>query len=327
MTLAELADHLRGTLGVRHKLDIQPVHDLLRGYGHPEVANGDDCAAIPDGNGYLLLAIEGLLPSFVEKEPWFAGYCAVMVNVSDIYAMGGRPIAVVDAIWTNGADRAGPIWDGMTTAAARYGVPIVGGHTNARNPAGDHLAAAILGRAQKLLTSFDAHPGDLLIAAIDLRGEWFGSYPYWNSSTTADGLRLRGDLDLLPQIAEDGLCRAAKDISMGGLIGTAVMLAECSGIGFTLNLGAIPKPAGATLDKWLTAFPSFGFLLAVDPHRAEAVCQRFADRGIAAAPVGACTAGGQCLLRDESGGEATFWNLCHDTFIGFGLGAAPRGSR
>jgi AIR synthase-related protein len=325
MTLAALVDHLRGTLGVRHKLDIQPVHDLLRGVGHPAVAIGDDCAAIPDGDGYLLLAIEGLLASFVEKEPWFAGYCAVMVNVSDIYAMGGRPIAIVDAVWTNGADRAGPIWDGMTTAAAKYVVPIVGGHTNSRSPSGDHLAAAILGRASTLLTSFDTRPDDVLIAAIDLRGEWFGPYPYWNASTTAGGARLRGDLELLPRLAEEGLCRAAKDISMGGIVGTAVMLAECSGVGFSMDLDAIPKPAGATLEKWLTAFPSFGFLLAVDPAHADAIVARFNDRGITAAAIGTCTADGLCVLRDDAGAEATFWNLNDEAFIGLGASAAARG--
>ena len=60
------------------------------------VPNGDDCAVLPDGNGHLLLAIEGLVQDFVEQQPWFAGYSAVMVNLSDIAAMGGRALAVVD---------------------------------------------------------------------------------------------------------------------------------------------------------------------------------------------------------------------------------------
>ncbi len=335
MTLRELTGHLRNLRGVKHKLDIQPVHALLGAAADGPVAVGDDCAAIADGDGYLLLAIEGLLDEFVSAEPWFAGYCAVMVNVSDVYAMGGRPLAVVDALWTAGADRAGPIWDGMRAAAAKYAVPIVGGHTNSRGNA-DHLAAAILGRAAILLSSFDARPGDVLLAAIDLRGEWFGPYPWWNASTTADGARLRADLEILPALAEAGLCRAAKDISMAGLVGTAAMLAECSGIGIGIDISTIPAPfagqrpksglAGEeafaiaspgtpgegqgqgllfpqgkacrspnaphsnplpeyrerekianadeseilTLAKWLTAFPSYGFLLAVSPsHVAE----------------------------------------------------------
>ncbi|MFH7168792.1 AIR synthase related protein, partial [Klebsiella pneumoniae] len=60
------------------------------------VPAGDDCAAIPDGDGHLLLAIEGFLDGFVAADPYFAGFCGVMVNVSDIAAMGGTPVAVVD---------------------------------------------------------------------------------------------------------------------------------------------------------------------------------------------------------------------------------------
>ena len=116
------------------------------------------------------------------------------------------------------------------------------------------------------------------MAAIDLRGSWFGPYPYWNASTGADGARLRGDLEVLPDLAEAGLCAAAKDVSMGGLVGTAAMLAECSGVGVTIDVSAVPAPAGAALAKWLTCFPSYGFLLAVPPAHTSAVAARFAAR-------------------------------------------------
>ncbi len=318
MNLPELAQRLRGLRGVHHKLDIQPIRHYLAAGPINAIANGDDCAAIPHGEGHLLLAIEGLLDQFVMAEPWFAGYCAVMVNVSDIFAMGGRPLALVDALWTAGADRAGPIWQGMTAASAKYGVPIVGGHTNSRATF-DHLAAAILGQAGKrLLTSFDARPGDALVAAIDLRGEWFGPYAYWNASTAADGSRLRGDLEVLPGLAEAGLCAAAKDISMGGLVGTAAMLAECSGVGVSIDVSAIPAPPGVGLEKWLSSFPSYGFLLAVSPRNVAEVCRRFAERDIAAASIGSFDDSPVVALTDAAGTRETFWDLRHESFIGFG---------
>lgn len=59
------------------------------------IALGDDCAAIPDGGGWLLVAIEGFLSDVVAQDPWFAGYCGIMVNVRDFAAMGGWPLAVV----------------------------------------------------------------------------------------------------------------------------------------------------------------------------------------------------------------------------------------
>src|SRR5690606_28604325 len=217
VTLASLCEQVRGARGVAHKRDIDAVmqalgtHPLAAG-GQP-IPLGDDCAAIPDGDGWLLFAIEGFVNEFVEKEPWFAGYCGVMVNVSDIHARGGRPIAVVDALWSRDGDAAQPVLAGMAEASRIYGVPIVGGHSNRRNDR-EQLSVAILGRANRLLTSFDAKPGEHLVAAIDLRGRFHEPHAYWDASTGAPAARLRADLDLLPAIAEDGLARAAKDISM-----------------------------------------------------------------------------------------------------------------
>jgi AIR synthase-related protein len=239
VTLAALIDQLRAAAGLRHKADIAPVLERLNITGHEAIAIGDDCAAIPDGDGYLLFAIEGFVPGFVQAEPHFAGYCGVMVNLSDIAAMGGRPIAVVDAIWARDAEEAAPVLAGLADAAQRYGVPIVGGHTNTRAPAG-MLSVAVLGRARKLLTSFAAQPGQVLLAAIDLRGTMRASGPYWDASTGAAPADLRENLDILAELAEDGLCAAAKDISMAGLAGTAIMFMEASGCGAVIDLNAAP---------------------------------------------------------------------------------------
>jgi AIR synthase-related protein len=315
-SLEELTARLVGARGIAHKLDIRHAHAALRWMpsGANAVRNGDDCAALRDGDGYLLFAIEGLLEAFVAAEPWFAGYCAVMVNVSDIAAMGGRPVAVVDALWCTSPERAEPLWTGMQAAAAAYGVPIVGGHTNVRSAA-DYLAVSIVGRAEHLLTSFDAAPGDVLLAAIDLRGDYFLSYDYWNASTGAPAERLRGDIALLAGIANDGLCLAAKDISMGGLPGTAAMLGECSGVGLTIDIDAVPRPPGVDVERWLRTFPSFGYLLAVPPAFADAVTARFAARDIACAPVGVCTRERRIVL-EHRGERATFWDLQAAPFTG-----------
>ncbi len=311
--LGALCDRLRAAKGMAHKADIALAHRGLSGAGTPWPL-GDDCAAIPDADGYLLFAIEGLLDEFVRREPWFAGYCGVMVNISDVTAMGGRATAVVDALWTAGHERGARIFAGMRAAADAYGVPIVGGHTNARSD-GDRLAVAVLGRARQLLTSFDARPGDALLAAIDLRGAYFDPYPYWNCSTEAPPERLRADLDILPALAADGLCAAAKDISMGGVLGTLLMLMECSQVGARVRLERIPKPPSAGLERWLTSFPSYGYLLAVAPEHVAAVRRRFGQRGIACAQFGECTPGGALTveLEDQS---AVFWDLGSEAFTG-----------
>lgn len=322
MTLPELTDALRGSPGFAHKRDISDVMAAL-GRALPggvadmaqAVAVGDDCAAIPDpsGEGWLLFAIEGLVEEFVARMPWFAGYCGLMVNVSDICAMGGRPIAVVDALWSDGADSSAPVLDGLAAASARYGVPIVGGHSNHRAARGQ-LAVAVLGRARKLITSFDAQPDDDLILAVDLRGAFEEPYPYWNASTRAPAERLRGDIEILPRLAEDGLCDAGKDVSMAGAIGSALMLLECSGVGAQIDLDSIPRPDGVPLLRWLLSFPSFGYVLSVRPQQRLRVLERFAARGIAAARVGRVTAAPEVWLT-QRGERALLWNVKDQPFI------------
>ena len=320
--LASLVTNLQQSVGILQKRDIQTAADALQlpAIVGAEIRNGDDCAAIPDGHGaeqerYLLLAAEGMSPSFVERDPWFAGWCAVMVNISDVAAMGGWPIAVVDAIWSQTAAESQAIWQGMKAAAAAYGVPIVGGHTNCQSPH-PGLAAAILGRAGRLITSFDASPSDALLVVTDMRGEFYQDYPFWNAATTADPARLRDDLKLLPEIAEAGLCCAGKDISMAGLAGTLLMLLETSGCGAILELDRLVKPEAVPWEKWLTSFPSFGYLLAVAPSNVAEVIAKFQARDLSCIEAGVVTAGQQVHLRYQAESQL-FWDLASQKLTGF----------
>ncbi|WP_395372453.1 sll0787 family AIR synthase-like protein [Komagataeibacter diospyri] len=314
-TLLRTLRHGRALAG---KQDIAETVAILGRDTSDGIRLGDDCAAIPDGDGYLLLASEGFQDSFVRAMPWFAGYCGVMVNISDIAAMGGRPVAVVDALWSDTSEAAASILTGLHEGARTYGVPVVGGHTNMRSTH-NSLSVAILGRARHLLTSFDARPGEVLIAAIDLRGRWHDPHPFWDASSalchTEGAARLRDDLDLLPGIAEDGLSRAAKDISMAGLLGTALMLAECSGIGMTITLDDIPRPDDAPMERWLSAFPSYGYLLTARPEDARAIIARFQARGITAAIIGQCDMTRRLDIIWD-GEKETFWDLARMPLMG-----------
>jgi uncharacterized protein len=312
--LDRIARDLRAARGLASKRDIAAVASRLSLSAVSAIPIGDDCAAIPDGDGYLLFAIEGFLNEFVEHDGWFAGWCGVMVNVSDIAAMGGRPIAVVDAIWANGEAAATPLLDGMRAASQAYAVPIVGGHTNTRTDR-SQLSVAILGRANALLTSFDAKPGDHLVAAIDLRGRYREPFANWEAATNAPTARLRADLDVLPSLAEGGLADAAKDISQGGLIGTTMMLAECSRVGARIEIGRVPKPDAAPLERWLQTFPSFGFVLAVSPDNVDAVVDRFNRRHIAAADIGEFTTDQRVVVGDAESAE-TIWDFTRESLMG-----------
>lgn len=319
--LTELVAALRSAPGILDKRDIQTAAFHIDHYvpssisGQP-IALGDDCAAIPDGEGYLLLAAEGLWPPLVVAEPWFAGWCAVLVNVSDIYAMGGYPIAVVDALWSPSGEQADALWQGMMAASRTFDVPIVGGHTNCHSPYAA-LSVAILGRAHHLITSFGAKPGDTLILATNLSGRLHPRYPFWDTATMADPEVLRRHLKLLPVVAEQQLCSAGKDISMGGLIGTTLMLLETSRCGAILNVDAIPQPDSVPLDHWLLSFPSYGFLLSAPADAVSSLQRLFHTEGLTCEPIGQITPEPQLVL--TAGRESqVFWNFRDTALTGFG---------
>ena len=267
-----------------------------------------------DGSGYKLLAIEGFINRFVAEDPWFAGWCGVMVNLSDIAAMGGRPLAVVNALWDEAQPHAAQILQGMAAASRAYQVPIVGGHTNLRSDR-SQLAVAVLGETASPLSSSAAQAGQTLMVAINLQGRWHPPGNNWDAATRADPAELRRALALLPELAAEGSLCAAKDISQAGLAGTLTMMLESCGLGAEVTLEQIPIPAEIDLEQWLCAFPSFGFLLAVDEARCHEVAQRFAACGIACAVAGHFTREQKLILRYREQ-RACYWDLTQQPFTG-----------
>jgi uncharacterized protein len=195
--------------------------------------------------------------------------------------------------------------DGLAAASRAYDVPIVGGHTTVTGSGATLLAAAILGKAHKLITSFDARPDDCLLTAVDLRGRYRGDKPFWNASVGAPAERLRQSLRILPLIAERGWCRAGKDISNGGIIGTLSMLLACSKVGAELWLDQIPRPENVPLERWLISFPSFGYLLCVAAEDVSKTIALFNELGVACGQIGQITESPSLVLSYGSA-RATF---------------------
>ncbi len=309
--------------GVGQKLDIQDVAQSIKGalanVDHP---NGDDAAAIANTQGYDLLAGEGFMPEFVNTDPWFAGWCGVMVNVSDIAAMGGRATAVTNTIWSDDKELVKQIFNGMSAASNVFNVPIVGGHTNLQSPT-TQLAVSIFGKANSLLSSFAAEPGHALVAAIDLRGSFRRPFLNWNAATTAPPERLRADLELLPKIAEQQLACSAKDISQAGLLGTTVMLLESSEVGAEIDLTKIPKPDDVDWLDWLCCFPSFGYLLTTPVDKLDELLSVFNDRDISAAQIGAITKDKMMRVDYESQNEV-FWDIGKQALTGMTKNNQPK---
>ena len=306
---------LRASSVFTAKTEIQVAAEFFRAGGGEAVRNGDDTAAIRDGDGWLLFAAEGIIPSLVRSNPYLAGRSAVLANVNDVYAMGGRPIALVDVL---SADESASreLCRGLRDGADRYGVPIVGGHT-LRVPHSPSLTVAVLGRARRLVTSFDARVGDRLVLVTNDDGHWLSDHGFWNATLPRNDAALKGHLELLPLAAEAGQVLAGKDVSMSGLAGTVLMLAEASGVGARLDLDAVQPPPGVPLIPWLLAFMSFGFVLSVRPEAVEAFTAPYLARGLRAAVIGDVVEGSVVTLR-RAGDESALWDWQVNPFTGMG---------
>ncbi|TCN38891.1 putative N-acetyltransferase (TIGR04045 family) [Kribbella orskensis] len=234
------------------KSDLGP---LLQGIG-PAGFIGDDGAPVPGSD--LVAACDAIVPSLVERDPEWAGWCSVLVNVNDLAAMGAEPVGLLDAIGARDRSFATRILSGLRQAAQAYGVPVLGGHTQFGVPAA--LSVTALGRADRPVPGGGGRPGDAVRLTADVGGGWRPGYAgrQWDSTTHRSGAELR----LMTKAVKEAQPAAAKDVSMAGAVGTLGMLAEASGCAAVLEVADIPKPATASMGDWLTCFPGFAMLTA-----------------------------------------------------------------
>jgi selenophosphate synthetase-related protein len=271
---------------------------------------GDDAAIVAHGGELLLMCAEAIVPTFVRADPRAAGAAAVVTNVSDIRAMGGRPLALVDTVVSPDRAHARAVLDGIGWAAGLLGVDVVGGHlTIGHAPA---LSASCTGVARRPLTDAGARAGDVVLAAFCTDGRYTGPDSlFWSSLRDREPERLRDDGEALVEVAEGGLVSAARDVSMPGAAGSLLQLLEGAGLGAVLDVGAIPRPPGVEPGRWLLTFPSFGFVLTAPPQLAERAVEPFARRGLACAACGVLDDGRALRLRDGAQ-TALVWDLASE---------------
>jgi len=289
-----IAKVVREYEGVKRKHTIGEMVKALRiDAPHVIAAFGEDAAVIEHGSGEaLLLAADGIWSKLMEADPYWAGYCSVLVNIHDIAAMGGHPIAMVDIFSISKTTVQEQVVKGMHDASAQFGVPIVGGHLHPDAPY-SVIDVSILGfaRLDSVIYSHTAQVGDSVVAAIDLNGRVHPSCALnWDSVTMKSAAEVRAQIAVMEQIGKKHLVTAGKDISNPGIIGTLGMLLEVSGRGADIDLDRIPKPDlmknNLTFELWVRMYPGMGFILtAKKPHVAELV-KLFAGVGMTAKEIG-----------------------------------------
>jgi Selenophosphate synthetase-related proteins len=296
-TLDAIVESVLANPGLRSKAEIGLVGEVLG----PEATGGtdwlggpgDDGAVVDAGGRHVVACGEAIFPPFVATDPHGAGFAAVLTNVNDLAAMGAVPLGIVDTVVAP-EPVARAVLAGMREASLLYDVPIIGGHLTVHDGP-PSVSAFGVGHADAPLSVTRARAGQSLVVAAALDGEMRPDFPFFRAFR-ARGQRCGGDVRLLASLARDGVCVAAKDISMAGLVGSLAMLLECDGLGITVDLDAVPTPAGVPLQSWLNCFPSFGFLLCVPPGREDECRAAFAARDLAAAVVGTLDDTGELAL-------------------------------
>jgi selenophosphate synthetase-related protein len=188
----------------------------------------------------------------------------------------------------------------MRHAAGLYRVPVVGGHLTVQDGPSALSAFGIGELRGPALSSRHVAPGQALMLACCLEGTMRADFPYF-SSLAERGERLAEDVRLLPALAEDGVCVAARDVSMAGVLGSLAMLLEPTACGACVDLDALPRPVEVALPTWVTAFPAYGFLLCASADAVATCRARFAARGLVCEVIATIEGGGE--LRVRGGGE------------------------
>jgi hypothetical protein len=288
--IREYVKVIREFPGVTRKNAIHEVVDLFPTSGFPKVvaAEGEDAAVIECGNTCVLFAADGIMEKLVEADPFLAGYYAVLVNVNDIAAMGGRPLGMVDVLSMNKGAVESELIRGIRAGVEKFNVPIVGGHTH---PDCNYssIDISIIGEVRKedVLLSSTARPGDDIVFVMDLEGRFPESVPYTFDTTTgrSDDL-VQAQLEAVAVIAERHIAHSCKDMSNPGHVGTLGMMLESSSAGATVDVTRIPIPDGVDPLTWATAYMGCGFVISCDPAHSQEIIDLFGQVGCAGSVVG-----------------------------------------
>jgi len=227
---------------------IEPASgDLLVG-----ALEGDDAAVLRlDGDRALVLTTDFFTPIVDDPRDW--GRIAAANAMSDVYAMGGRPLFAVNlAGWPGEGlplEMLGAVLRGGAEVAAQAGCLVAGGHT-IDDPVPKY-GMAVVGMAdpERLMTIDRAAPGDRLILTKPL-GTGVIATAVKRAAVPGDVLRAAVDsMTLLNAGASEAALEAgvlaATDVTGFGLLGHLHRMMAASGVAAEIDAGRVPLLPGA----------------------------------------------------------------------------------
>lgn len=213
---------------------------LIERLRHRFPAIGDDAAVVDPPDGPLLLAADAVV-SGVHAPPDLPltdlGWKAVVVNVSDIAAMGGRPLHLLVTVAAPAGTDLDSLFDGIAEASHAYVCPVVGG---------DLTTAECLSVSVAVTGTVDGVP---VLRSGAAAGEWiYVTGPL--GAAAASGWTRRPYARVAEGVDARGAGATAMIDVSDGLAADLGHIAEASGVGFALD--EVPVAPEATLEQALT---------------------------------------------------------------------------
>ncbi len=222
---------------------------------HPNLLIGldvsDDAAVYQINDQQAIVQTVDFFPPIVD-DPYTYGAIAAANSLSDVYAMGARPILAlaIAAFPENlGRDVIAAILQGGADKVAEAGAVIAGGHTVVDDEPKYGLCVTGLIEPHKVTAKANAQPGDVLLLTKPLgtgvittaikRGVGDGAHL---DAAIASMLRLNKVAAELAQTVE---VHSATDITGFGMLGHAAEVARNSGVGLRIAAEALPLLPGA----------------------------------------------------------------------------------
>jgi len=194
----------------------------------------------------LVQAVDFITP--VVDDPYAYGAVAAAHALSDIYAMGARPVLALSIVGFPTKSLPigvlGEILKGCGDKAAEAGVSIVGGHSVDDNEPKCGLSVTGLVHPQKLITNARARPGDALVLTKPIGTGIITTAIDQRVSRPGAEERLIAIMASLNRQASEAMAsvgvNACTDVTGFGLLGHLRVMLNASGAGARINLSSVP---------------------------------------------------------------------------------------
>tara|TARA_Y100001936_G_C16093841_1_gene689521 strand:+ start:7875 stop:8846 length:972 start_codon:yes stop_codon:yes gene_type:complete len=212
---------------------------------------GDDAAIYQIDERVALVLTNDFFAPIVD-DPFDYGQIAVANALSDVYAVGGRPITALNiAAFPRdlGPDVIAKILEGGQSMAEEAGILIIGGHTVDDKEPKYGLAVTGVVTPGEQITNAGAQPGDLLVLTKAIGSGFIttaakaGTAP---DEAIAAAVKSMATLNRgAAQAMNDVGVNAATDVTGFGLLGHLAQMVKASGVSAELNWSKIPFLTGA----------------------------------------------------------------------------------